>query len=81
MYEKPLLKPTPSGFHIHIAQQHAEHLLNDLRNAGFEAELLEGTLGYEDLNNNGGHEEVALIQLPSSQDELKLGRFLRHWNH
>jgi hypothetical protein len=79
MFEKPHLMSTSAGYRIGIAQEHSERLLNDLREADFDARLLPETVGYEDFNSDIAREEVAFIQLPLSTRNLELRRFLRGW--
>ncbi len=79
MYEKPHLLSTTHAFRINIIHQHATKLCDDLKRAGFVASTLEGTNGFEDLNSDNGHEDVATIEVALSTDKLALRTFLRQW--
>ena len=79
MYEKPHLLSTKIAFRIIIIQQHATKLCDDLKKATFDALTLEDAIGFEDLNSDSGHEDVAMIEVALSTDKLALRKFLRQW--
>ena len=81
MYEKPHLLSATDAFHIYVIQQRASKLCDHLNHAGFSASALEGTIGFEDLNSDDGHEDVATIEVALPTDKLALKKFLRHWTN
>lgn len=79
MFEKPNLMSSGDGHSIQINAAQAEKLVQDLQSAGFEVELTEEALAYEDLNSDTGRQELRTIQLSGTADKLAIRKFLRGW--
>ncbi|MCC7335944.1 MAG: hypothetical protein IT422_12660 [Pirellulaceae bacterium] len=78
MFDRPQLITRDDCYQLNVSADHAQKLADDLSAAGFDAKLLDGTFGYEDLNSDERW-DVATIQMPTSTDKLKLRAFLREW--
>ena len=76
MFDRPQLFRQADCYHLHVIADRAKEMANDLRAAGFDATLLDGTFGYEDLNSDQRF-EIATIRLPASLEKTKLRTFLR----
>ena len=63
-------------YRLHFNSDGVNDLYNDLRTAGFDATLLDGTFRYEDLDTDQ-RVQVATIELPESLDKIQLRTFLR----
>jgi hypothetical protein len=78
MFEKPQVYTSGDSISIQIADEQATRLLSDLRAKGFDAELTEGTLGFEDLNS-GERTEVRVIEFRGAPDKNSVRTVLRAW--
>lgn len=79
MFEKPTLFTRNSTLEVYTPVDMAGKLQQDLDRAGFQATLLDGEYGTDDLND-GSRTEIVIFQFQDVTDRISLRKFLLEWS-